>query len=237
VSTKIADTIAAVEAAVLATYCRTSRAGVRTCTVASGWTTTGGNVSAITLTNGTESKTEKPGPSELVGSHLLIGTTARRITASARATNAGVVALTTSAWSSAPTAGAATICDGFRLASDLSRLADVPQDRLAQVVVEIPRRDPAWGVQGTGRWVVTFAIQVAYLYAYDWQADGKRVAEDIEALSNKVLEEATQPAGVVILLAEPGATFDPIDDQDGTPLGVIVTIPFTVQYAGTSVEA
>jgi hypothetical protein len=103
-------------------------------------------------------------------------------------------------------------------------------------VVDLPQRDGAWGVQGTGRWVVPMSIVVAYLYAADLQIDSQRIAEDIEALTNKALDETTQPSGVVILAPGLAAT-DPILDSDSSPVGVLVSIPLTAQYAATAVEA
>lgn len=238
-ATKIENTITAVEALVLDVYARTNRAGPLTCTVAAGWTTTAGNVSAITLTRGTATKTVTVSASELIGSHLVQGGVARRITDNG-ATASGVTALTCTTWTTAPTAGAAELRDGFRVLADDALLADIPQDRVVQMVLGIPRRDPDWGVQGTGRWRLRWELQVAYLYGYDYQVDAQRIAEDIEALTNAVLDQTNEPTGVLLYTDGDATAASPIIEGEGESareIGMIVRIPFIAQYAATTVES
>lgn len=228
-ATKIESMITAVEAAIVEVYARSNQDGPITCTVAASWNTTTGNVSAITLTMGSATKVRTFSASELIGRHLYRSGVARRITANAATVLAGTTALTTSAWTTAPAAGSGEIRDGFVLCPDDVRLADAKGDRLAQLAVGLPTRDPEWGIKGTARWRVPFEIGIAYRFGNDYQHDLRRIAEDIEAMTDKMLDATKEATGVVVYV-NGSAVQQPVDG------GVVVAIPFVGWFAETSIE-
>lgn len=237
-ATKLDNTVTAVEAAILKVYARTNRDGAISATAAAGWTTTAGNVSAITLTMGAATKVQTFNASALVGRHLLQGGVARRISASGL-TASGVTALTCTAFPTAPTAAAAEIRDGFHKTPDDMLLLDNVQDRHFQMVVFPPIRTPNIVGKGTGRFRTEFEIHVVYEYGQDRRRDVQRANEDAQAIINILLDDANQPAGGVDLF-DSGAPefieFEVAADTGGEPAGFVLAVPFVASYTESSLE-
>ena len=238
-ATKIENTITAVEAAVLAVYARTNYDnGVTSCTVAASWTTTAGNVSAITFTeaDSSDTRTLTFNADELIGRHLLQGGVARRITDNG-ATASGVTALTTSAWTTAPTNAAGEIRDGFFKCPDDMLLLDCAEDRRYQMIVAPAARVAGHGIKATGRFEVEFEVQVYYEYTDDRRRDTLRASEDAQSIVNALLEDGNQPSGGVTLFERAAPHSEDVEVEEGDPPGFVLTIPMLATYTASSVES
>ena len=228
--------MAGIETAILKAHAETNRDGPITCTVAAGWTTTAGNVSAITLTMGSATKTQTFNADELIGRHLLQSDIARRITDSG-ATASGVTALTTAAFGTAPTNASADIRDGFHKCPDDMLLVEDAQDRHFQVVHAFPVRDPSHGVQGTRRSDVLFDVQVMYEYSQDKRQDILRAGEDAESITDVLLDGTNAPSGGVTLFPAGEPEFDEIELEDGSePTRFVMSLPMSLSYLKSSLE-
>jgi hypothetical protein len=227
---KISDTITSVEATILKAWCRTSRApSTDTLTVDSGWNTTTGNISALTLSGGSVAE------SRLVGRHLRRSGVTRRITANG-ATSSGVTAVTCEAFDTAPTNGSGTLQDGFTQVADSELLRNQPMDRHFQMVVGTPIREPVIVAKGQARYSLPFAIEVAYHIDGDQQKASLRWAEDAEAIVNILQDDDNQPSGVTLFPAGEPSIVDTDEPEEGDPQWFIGSVPFDATFTDSSLE-
>jgi hypothetical protein len=160
--------------------------------------------------------------------HVVKSGNARRITAQPTIDGSGATTLTTIAFTTTPTTGAATLHDGFTKCPPSQRLEKNRQDRWFQVRLDGPERLEGYGA-GTDR--VRQGINVMVCYQGDFLNDEMtlRAAEDYAAIGAVVTRRENQVSGVNVFRSGEADILD--TDENGTYQ--IWRYPFEIVYYRT----
>ena len=207
-------------------YARTNRnpTDTRAVTTDAGWSSTTGTLNSLDVA-----------ADQLIGAHFYDSTTgeARRI-ADNGATDASANTSVTVAPAFATTPGttdAGFIRDGFTLCPDSKRLESLTKDRFFQVRLQGVSRDPAFGVRKMGRMTLRIVVLVAYQFDGDPGATWLRISEDMQEISDALLQTGTMVAGVNLFADEDGPS-----ELSADATRAIWQIPLTATYTQATSE-
>ena len=209
-------------------YARTNRNPVdtRAVTTDAGWSATTGNLNSLDVSE-----------DQLIGAHFYDSTTgeARRISDNGLTDASANTSVTVApAFATTPgTADAGFVRDGFTLCPDSKRLESLTKDRFFQVRLQGVSRDSAFGVRKMGRMTLRFAVLVAYQYDHDPGDTWTRITEDMQEITDAVLQTGTMVAGANIIADEEGSS-EYLADEGG--MWTIWQIPLTATYTQATSE-
>jgi len=186
-------------------WARTNRGGALTCRIDAAAAT------SISVTSLTQGGAYYSGP--VLNMHVVSSGNARRITTQPTIDGSGATTLTTVAFSTVPSTGAATLQDGFIKCPPSQRLEKNRQDRWFQVRPSSPERLDGYGA-GTDR--IRVGIDVLVCYQGDFLNDEMplRAAEDYAAIGAVVTRREKQVSGVNVFRNGEADIFE--TDENGT---------------------
>ncbi len=209
-------------------YGRTNRnpTDTRAITTDAGWSSTTGDL------NGLDVDTDS-----LIGCHLLDTTTgeARRISDNDLTDASDNTSVTCApAFATTPGTGdAGFIRDGFTLCPDSKRLEELTKDRFFQVRLLGTSREIPYGIRKMGRMTLRLVVLVAYQYDHSPGTAWIRISEDMQEITDALLQTDTVVSGVCLFADEEGSA-EYAAAEDG--MSTIWAIPLNATYTQATAE-